>query len=72
MAATNGDDAGARQLYESILAEDNYYSAMAAARLNRQVSPNPLGVPLDTSYEDERGRPYLAVQNNGQPLRELV
>ena len=31
-----------------------------------------LGVPLDTSYEDERGRPYLAVQNNGQPLRELV
>ncbi len=30
-----------------------------------------MGVPLDTTYEDERGRPHYAVQNNGQPLVEL-
>jgi uncharacterized protein (DUF1501 family) len=30
-----------------------------------------MGVPLDTTYEDERGRPHYAVQNNGQPLHEL-
>ncbi|MCB9873117.1 MAG: DUF1501 domain-containing protein [Planctomycetaceae bacterium] len=30
-----------------------------------------MGVPLDTTYEDERGRPRYAVQNNGLPLREL-
>jgi soluble lytic murein transglycosylase len=47
VAAHNGDDAGARLLYESILTEDNYYSAMAAARLERRIAPNPQAVPLD-------------------------
>ena len=31
----------AQPLYESLLAEDNYYSAMAAARLHRSVTPHP-------------------------------
>ena len=38
---------------------------------NRDPGPQESGVPLDTTYEDERGRPRYAVQNNGQPLREL-
>jgi soluble lytic murein transglycosylase len=46
-AAIAGDEAGARRLYESILAEDNYYSAMAAARLGRKVTPNAQALPVD-------------------------
>jgi soluble lytic murein transglycosylase len=46
-AAHEGDNAGARQLYESILAEDNYYSAMAAARLKRRIAPNVQALPQD-------------------------
>ena len=30
-----------------------------------------MGVPLDTTWLDNRGRPHYAVQNNGQPLAEL-
>lgn len=30
-----------------------------------------MGVPLDTTYEDERGRPNHIVQENGKPLAEL-
>jgi len=30
-----------------------------------------MGVPLQTTYEDDRGRPNRIVQNNGQPLSEL-
>ena len=30
------------------------------------------GIPLDTTYLDERGRPRYAVQQNGKPLRELL
>ncbi len=52
VADHNGDDAGARRLYESILTEDNYYSAMAAARLERQIAPNPQPVPLDAPLLD--------------------
>jgi soluble lytic murein transglycosylase len=48
-AATEGNDASAQQLYESILAEDNYYSAMAAARLGRPIAPNPQPLPLDAA-----------------------
>ncbi|MEO8316605.1 MAG: transglycosylase SLT domain-containing protein [Pseudomonadota bacterium] len=48
-AAEEGQDASARQLYESILAEDNYYSAMSAARLGRKVVPNVQALPLDTA-----------------------
>jgi soluble lytic murein transglycosylase len=48
-AAQSGEEASARQLYESILTEDNYYSGMAAARLKRRIAPNPKAVPLDTA-----------------------
>ncbi len=30
-----------------------------------------MGVPLDTHYDDDRGRPHPAVQENGKPLAEL-
>ena len=46
---------------------------------NRPVTPGDLaatiyrhmGVPIDTTYLDSRGRPHYAVQNNGKPLAEL-
>jgi hypothetical protein len=46
---------------------------------DRPVSPGDLaatiyhhfGVPLDTTYEDHRGRPRYIVEH-GKPLRELV
>ncbi len=31
-----------------------------------------MGVPLDTTYTDDQGRPLHIVQENGQPIRELV
>jgi soluble lytic murein transglycosylase len=46
-ATQNGNETSARQLYESILTEDNYYSAMAAARLQRKATPTLQSVPLD-------------------------
>lgn len=42
-----GHAAEARELYESLLTEDGYYSAMAAARLHRAVVPHPQVVPID-------------------------
>ena len=30
-----------------------------------------MGVPLDATYEDSRGRPRYIVQENGRPLKEL-
>jgi soluble lytic murein transglycosylase len=48
-AAKDGDESRARQIYESILPDDNYYSAMAAARLKRKVAPNPKALPLDAA-----------------------
>lgn len=46
---------------------------------DRPVTPGDLaatiyrhmGVPLDTTFEDDRNRPIYAVQENGQPLGEL-
>lgn len=49
VAAQEGDDAAARQIYESILSSDNYYSAMAAARLKRPVAPNPQTVAVNAA-----------------------
>lgn len=43
----NGDPKLARQLYESVMADDNFYSIMAGARLDRPVSPHPEKLPLD-------------------------
>jgi soluble lytic murein transglycosylase len=37
----------ARRLYESLLSDDNYYSGMAAARLNRAVVPLLQTLPVD-------------------------
>jgi soluble lytic murein transglycosylase len=37
----------AHSLYESLLTDDNYYSAMAAARLGQPVTPHPEPVPID-------------------------
>jgi soluble lytic murein transglycosylase len=47
-AAREGSNAIAMQLYESLLLEDNYYSAMAAARLKRPIAPTLQTLPLDT------------------------
>ena len=43
----NGDRKLARQLYESVLIDDNFYSVMAAARLDRPVAPHLEKVALD-------------------------
>lgn len=39
-AERNGETQLARQLYESVLLDDNFYSMMAAARLDQPLSPN--------------------------------
>ncbi|MEJ1963342.1 MAG: transglycosylase SLT domain-containing protein [Gammaproteobacteria bacterium] len=39
----------ARRLYESVLPDDNYYSAMAAARLKRTVAPHPQIIATDAA-----------------------
>jgi soluble lytic murein transglycosylase len=48
-AAEQLHDARAQELYESLLADDNYYSAMAAAHLNRTVIPHPEPLPVDSA-----------------------
>ncbi len=40
IAAEQGNGAMAREGYESVLPDDNFYSAMAAARLKRKVKPH--------------------------------
>jgi soluble lytic murein transglycosylase len=45
-AAERLDDSdGAQRLYESVLEDDNYYSAMAAGRLKRKVGPHAQPLP---------------------------
>lgn len=46
-AEQNGDAKVARQLYESVLIDDNFYSVMSAARLDRPLAPHPEQVVLD-------------------------
>jgi soluble lytic murein transglycosylase len=41
------DPERARPMYEALLADDNYYSAMAAARLKRAVAPHPKSLQVD-------------------------
>lgn len=43
----NGDPQLARQLYESVLLDDNFYSIMAAARPDQPVAPHPEKLVLD-------------------------
>ena len=42
-----GHSTQARELYESVLTDDDYYSAMAAARLHRAVVPHPRVLPVE-------------------------
>jgi soluble lytic murein transglycosylase len=49
IATHEGEEAAARSLYESLLAEDNYYSAMAAARLKQDIAPNPQPVTVEAA-----------------------
>jgi soluble lytic murein transglycosylase len=46
----------ARQLYSSVLLDDNYYSAMAAGRLGEPVVPRLEKVPLDQTRLREIGQ----------------
>lgn len=41
------DPRQARQIYESLLPDDDYYSALAAARLGRPVIPHPEALPVE-------------------------
>lgn len=46
-AEKNGDPKLARQLYESVLIDDNFYSIMAAARLDQPLAPHAEKLVLD-------------------------
>lgn len=48
LADRQHDSQEAHLLYESVLPDDNYYSALAAARLNRTVTPHPQALPANT------------------------
>ena len=48
-AEATGEDALAHDRYASLAPDDNYYSAMAAARLKRQIAPNPQPLPVDAA-----------------------
>src|SRR5262249_6719163 len=43
----NGDPKLARELYESVLLDDNFYSIMSAARLDQPLTPHPQKLALD-------------------------
>lgn len=47
-AAKLHDSHGAEGLYESLLKDDNYYSALAATRLNRTIAPHPQALPVES------------------------
>src|SRR5882757_7937879 len=42
------DEQTAQRIYESLLADDNYYSGMAAAHLSRPMTPHPQCVPVNS------------------------
>ena len=48
IAEQTHDTQTAQTLYEGLLTDDNYYSAMAAAHLERSISPHPQAVPINT------------------------
>jgi soluble lytic murein transglycosylase len=51
-AEVRGDRIRAEQLYASILSTDNYYAAMAAARLGRGAVPHPEPVRIEAAQLD--------------------
>lgn len=53
VANERDDRALARGLYTSLLADDNYYSAMAAARLGERVEPHAQPLPIDARKVEE-------------------
>lgn len=52
-AEQSNDPLLARQLYNSVLVDDNYYSAMAAARLEEPVRPHPEKLVVDPTQLSE-------------------
>jgi soluble lytic murein transglycosylase len=46
-AEERGDRSLAQPLYESVLASDNYYAALSAARLGRRAAPHPEALQAD-------------------------
>jgi soluble lytic murein transglycosylase len=48
-AEAGGEEALARERYASLLPDDNYYSAMAAARLGKRMEPHAEPLPADTA-----------------------
>jgi soluble lytic murein transglycosylase len=55
MAEIARDRESAKRLYGSILTADNYYSALAAARLGRRAAPHPEPVPAQSQRLAEIG-----------------
>lgn len=55
-AERTNDSALARQLYESVLIDDNFYSVMAAARLDRSITPHPEKLVLDQTQLQQIGQ----------------
>ncbi len=47
IAEQSQDSKTAQSLYESLLPDDNYYSAMAAAHLGKPVTPHPQPIPVN-------------------------
>ncbi|WP_218043070.1 lytic transglycosylase domain-containing protein [Steroidobacter gossypii] len=74
----NGDRKIARQLYESVLPDDNFYSIMSSARLDRPVAPHQQQLPLDQSEVERieqlppmvRARELLLVDMQSQAASE--
>ena len=66
-AEQHGDEALARTLYTAALAGDNYYSAMAAARIDARVVPRLEPIPLDAAQVDA-----IAAVDAFRRVRELA
>jgi soluble lytic murein transglycosylase len=66
-AEEQGEDDTARTLYGSTLPGDNYYSAMAAARLDERVVPRLEPIPLDAAQVET-----IAALDAFRRVRELA
>ena len=66
-AEEQGDKDAARTLYTAALPGDNYYSAMAAARLGERVVPRLEPIPLDAAQVDN-----IAAAEAFRRVRELT
>ncbi len=77
-AAARGRGRRARMLYESLIADDNFYSALAAARMDRRVAPNEQRLERDEDVVAAigrlepmvRARELRAVELPSEALRE--